>query len=159
MRLRVMSVQSEEGLAPGPSSKEVPGVLADLRAFAPDAHRRLFQRYGDVVRLQAGPFVTHFLFHPDDVKHVVQDAQRNYSKLTYGGRRAIAILGNGLLMSEGQAWVRQRKLTQAASYSRPNVIAGSGAKSIRVLQAPHTSSSSVSVTVKTTSSPHHAQSS
>lgn len=120
-----MQVESRRALAPGPDSRAIAGVLSELRRDAPAVHLELFQRYGEVVRLQAGPFVTHFLFHPDDVKHVLQDAHRRYSKQTYGGRRAHAILGDGLFMTEGERWARQRRLIQAAFVSRdfPRLLA------------------------------------
>lgn len=47
---------------------------------------------------------------------------------------------------------------RAGSYSRANVVIGSGANIVRVLQALHTSSSSASSIEKTTSSPHQVQS-
>jgi cytochrome P450 len=111
-------------------------VLADLRENGPAAHQRLFERHGDVVRLQVGPFVTHFLFHPDDVKHVLQDAHRLYCKQTYGGRRARALLGDGLFNSEGERWSRQRRLTQAALVSRdhPRVLAITAAALLEAMQ-------------------------
>ena len=46
----------------------------------------------------------------------------------------------------------------ACSYSSANVVVGSGANEVWMLQALHTSSSSASSTEKTTSSPHPAQS-
>src|SRR6185436_5091716 len=104
--------------APGPNGSEIKAVLEALQSDARAEHARLFEQYGDIVRLQAGPFVTHFLFHPEAVKHVLQVKHGNYSKNTYGGRRAHAVLGDGLFLSEGERWKRQRRLTQSAFVSR-----------------------------------------
>ncbi|MBA2269067.1 MAG: cytochrome P450 [Chthoniobacterales bacterium] len=49
------------------------------------------------------------LSHPDHVRHVLQDNNRNYVK-GYGKVRVL--LGNGLVLSEGSFWWRQRRLMQ-----------------------------------------------
>jgi hypothetical protein len=37
-------------------------------------------RYGDVVRLHAGPWRFYLVAHPDHVRHVLLDHQRNYPR-------------------------------------------------------------------------------
>jgi cytochrome P450 len=72
----------------------------------------LAAEFGDVVRIP-GPFRGHILFHPDHVKHVLQDNNRNYVK----GKliaKAKPLLGEGLFTSEGDFWRRQRRLAQPA---------------------------------------------
>ena len=53
------------------------------------------------------------LNHPDAVKHVLQDNNQNYTKGPLIGR-VKALLGEGLLTSEGDFWRRQRRLAQPA---------------------------------------------
>lgn len=73
---------------------------------------RARERYGDVFRSRIGSLV-HFLYHPDHVRHVLYDHQKNYPRgWHYGLLRSL--LGNGLVASEGDHWRRQRRLAQPA---------------------------------------------
>jgi cytochrome P450 len=69
--------------------------------------------YGDVVRFDAWPFIVHVLHHPDHIKHVLQDNNRNYWKGNLVGR-VKPLIGEGLFTSEGDFWRRQRRLAQPA---------------------------------------------
>lgn len=54
-----------------------------------------------------------FLYHPAAIQHVLQDNHANYVKgPVYDGLRIL--FGDGLLTSEGSAWLRQRRLAQPA---------------------------------------------
>lgn len=50
---------------------------------------------------------------PDYVKHILQDNNKNYQK-SYAYRIIRHLVGNGLLTSEGDFWLRQRRLAQTA---------------------------------------------
>lgn len=111
---RVNSNQGEaqsSGGAPGPTGREAQDLFQALRSDALPTYLQIFARYGDVARLQMGPFITHFMFHPEQVKHVLVSAHDNYDKETYGNRRLRSYAGQGLLFSEGDIWQRQRRLT------------------------------------------------
>ncbi len=71
------------------------------------------QRFGDVVRFQVGPFVTHILYHPSHVARVLRDQQKNYLR---GWQYQVVrrLLGDNLVVSEGDFWRRQRRLAQPA---------------------------------------------
>ena len=69
-------------------------------------------REGDVVRLRFGPFVAHLLTHPDQIRAVLADRARAFGKHTRGFRALRLLLGNGLLTSEGEFWLRQRRIAQ-----------------------------------------------
>ena len=74
---------------------------------------RARERFGDVVRFRMGPVLVHFLFHPDHVRRVLQDDWKNYARgWQYDLLRRL--LGNGLLVREGESWRRQRRLAQPA---------------------------------------------
>jgi cytochrome P450 len=74
---------------------------------------RARERFGDVFRYRMGPVLAHFLFHPDHVRHVLQDEYKNYPRgWHYDLLRRL--LGNGLLVREGESWRRQRRLAQPA---------------------------------------------
>ncbi|HXQ20097.1 MAG TPA: cytochrome P450 [Candidatus Acidoferrales bacterium] len=71
------------------------------------------REYGDVARFDAWPLTAHLVFHPDHVKYVLQDNNRNYWKGDLIGR-VKPLIGEGLFTSEGDFWRRQRRLAQPA---------------------------------------------
>jgi len=75
------------------------------------------QRFGAVVRFQVGPFVTHILYHPSHVARVLRDQQKNYLR---GWQYQVVrrLLGDNLVVSEGDFWRRQRRLAQPAFHQQ-----------------------------------------
>lgn len=76
---------------------------------------RYFSELGDAFRIhspltQADIYV---LSHPEHVRHVLVDKHQNYIK-GLGIERVGILLGNGIMVSEGDLWRRQRKLLQPA---------------------------------------------
>ncbi|MEE8303255.1 MAG: cytochrome P450 [Candidatus Tectomicrobia bacterium] len=113
----VDTVSSASGrrVPPGPTPQFLLGNARELRrqgghAFILDT----MQRYGDIACYHVLRWPTYLLSHPDYVKHVLQDNHRNYGKDTFAYRALRLILGNGLLTSEGDFWLRQRRLAQPA---------------------------------------------
>jgi cytochrome P450 len=89
--------------------RAVPGLAKNPLNFFMES---LLER-GDLVPLNLGPMRLLLVHHPDYVRYVLQDNWRNYSK----GSMWAAIrklVGNGLLASEGNYWLRQRRLLQPA---------------------------------------------
>jgi cytochrome P450 len=74
---------------------------------------RLARTYGDVSHLVAGGEHLVLLNHPQLVKDVLVTHQRNFRK-GRGLERARRLLGDGLLTSEGDTHLRQRRLMQPA---------------------------------------------
>jgi cytochrome P450 len=74
---------------------------------------RMASRYGDVVFWRFLNLSTYFFANPDDIESVLV---RRYPSFTKGiGTRANPeLFGNGLLTSEGDFWLRQRRLSQPA---------------------------------------------
>lgn len=78
---------------------------------------KLHRAYDRIVKTRLVGRDIHVLTHPDDAKHVLQEANRNYHKSE--AYRVLGIfLGNGLLNSEGDFWRRQRRLAQPAFYKQ-----------------------------------------
>jgi cytochrome P450 len=100
--------------APGPRPRFPLGVLPELRKDPLAFFLRMQREHGDVVRLPVGPRHVHALFHPEAVRRVLQDNARNYTKQTRGFDAVRMLLGQGLLTSEGDFWLRQRRLAQPA---------------------------------------------
>lgn len=71
------------------------------------------REYGDIFHYRAFFFHVYFLNHPDDIEDVLVRHNRNFVKGRglQGNRR---LFGNGLLTSEGDFWLRQRRLSQPA---------------------------------------------
>jgi cytochrome P450 len=76
-----------------------------------------FRRHGDVFRCQLGPLVFHQLAHPDHVKHVLLDHQRNYPRSWFYDRAKV-VVGEGLVTTEGPPWRRLRRIAQPAFHSQ-----------------------------------------
>lgn len=78
--------------------------------------------FGDLVYFQVGRQPVFFINHPDYIRHVLQDNNRNYSKDTIQYNSLAKITGRGLLTSDGSLWLRQRRLEQPA-FARPRLMA------------------------------------
>ncbi|MFP2962584.1 cytochrome P450 [Myxococcus sp. 1LA] len=99
-----------------PMSRGAP-LLGHVRMLQKDPLQLLqgqAREYGDVVRLNVGPAYLALVVHPDGVRHVLQDHARNYTKQSRGFTVLRELLGLGLLTSEGDFWLRQRRLAQPA---------------------------------------------
>jgi cytochrome P450 len=88
------------------------GYLREFLRDPLDYQLRAREQFGDVFRSRIGSLV-HFLYHPDHVRHVLYDHQKNYPR-AWHYRLLRSLLGNGLVASEGAHWRRQRRLAQPA---------------------------------------------
>jgi cytochrome P450 len=75
--------------------------------------RELYARFGDVYRVYAPGRQSHtwVVNHPDDVRRILITNHRNYTK-GVGFDRIKILLGNGIIVSEGEFWKRQRRMIQ-----------------------------------------------
>jgi cytochrome P450 len=99
--------------APGPRGLPFLGslfpALRDPLAFFSKSRAS----FGDVVRFKFGPYAYYLVSDPEVVRHVLVENAEAYTKSrNYVGLRMV--LGDGLLLSEGDHWRRQRKLAQPA---------------------------------------------
>ncbi len=108
-------------VASGEVTREVPLMPGGrwMLGHAPEFRRdplALFQRareHGDVVRVRFGPFNVCVLNSPDAIRQALVSQARKLEKgLSFG--RAKRLIGNGLVMSEGEDHRRQRRLMQPA---------------------------------------------
>ena len=73
-----------------------------------------FRTYGDIVRFPIPRYQIYLLGHPDYVKHVLQDNNKNYPKIPLVDNKFKRISGEGLLTASGPHWLKQRRLSQPA---------------------------------------------
>lgn len=70
--------------------------------------------YGDVVCYRPAPDTAYLINHPDYVRHVLVDNNRNYSKETHTNQQFNKVVAEGLLTTEGEVWRKQRRMMQPA---------------------------------------------
>lgn len=75
------------------------------------------QEFGDIAFFKLGPQGCYILNHPDYIKDVLVTHNRNFTK-SRGLERARIFLGEGLLTSEGDFHLRQRRLIQPAFHRK-----------------------------------------
>jgi cytochrome P450 len=80
--------------------------------------RRWQRTYGDVVYLGVGGLRFYWLFHPDLAREVLVTQAKRFRR---SGRQVDVLRewdGDGLVTSDGDFWVRQRRLVQPAFHAR-----------------------------------------
>jgi len=107
-----MSARSSRYAVPGPHGGQVATLLASLARDPLGGYVRLATRYGDTVRFTYSPGSGFYLLsRPEHAEHVLAANQDNYVKaFTYRPLRAL--IGDGLLTSEGDRWRQHRRLIQ-----------------------------------------------
>lgn len=98
---------------PGPRGRLLLGDFPDFLRDPLGFLQGLARQHGDVVAYRMGPEKATLLVHPDDIKDVLVTRQRCFHKGNLL-KRARAILGEGLLTSETNFHMRQRRLVQPA---------------------------------------------
>jgi cytochrome P450 len=108
-----MSGAVKDKFPPGPSPDSRSGSFRnysrDPLGFLPTLGRE----YGDIVTMRFYKFRVYYVNHPDYIEEVLVNQARKFIK----GRILRAnkgLFGNGLLTSEGDFWLRQRRLAQPA---------------------------------------------
>ncbi len=102
------------GDPPGPRGNLLLGSAAAIRRDPLRVYEDLAREYGDIVRIRFVLWPTYLLFHPDHVRHVLQEKHSQYSKDLYTYHLLKPVVGNGLVTNDGPDWLRQRRLVQPA---------------------------------------------
>lgn len=101
-------------LPPGPKPATfLGGSLRDFMSHRLDFFLQTARTYGDLASFRFGPRRIFLASHPDLIEQVLVTDARHYIK-HFGARMYKPVLGNGLVTSEGEFWLRQRKLSQPA---------------------------------------------
>jgi cytochrome P450 len=99
-----------------PHGPKNPPIIGHLRAFRSNPLRFLIKaarEHGDLVYFKVARQNMYLVNHPDYVREILVTNQSNFIK-SRGLQRAKVLLGEGLLTSEGQLHLRQRRLVQPA---------------------------------------------
>src|SRR5882757_1359487 len=108
-----MSDSSAQKFPPGPPPNLIRSLFGAMQQNPLDYFTAMAQEYGDVSGMRIGKFRSLFINHPDLIEDVLVNHSRKYHK----GRILQAnkyLFGEGLLTSEGDFWLRQRRLSQPA---------------------------------------------
>src|SRR5579862_1947426 len=99
----------------GPKGSWVGGNLTDFGRDPLGFFEKCVHDYGDFVPLRFLHQKVFLINDPVDIEDVLTTQARNFRK-TLGYRSPIMrrIFGNGLVTSEGEYWVKQRRLAQPA---------------------------------------------
>src|SRR5277367_4459926 len=109
-----MSSAAKLKFPPGPSTGLKRWSLGPLNSGDPLKYfTGLMREYGDFVSLRVLNFRILLLNHPDDIENVLVNHPRKFIKgrVLQANKR---VFGRGLLTSEGDFWLRQRRLAQPA---------------------------------------------
>lgn len=74
----------------------------------------MVRTYGDLVCVPMGPMRLYFVNHPNYVREVLVTQGKSFRKVPRIVKAFRSIDGNGLVFSEGEFWLRQRRLVQPA---------------------------------------------
>ena len=121
-----MTVDSESGhvlpaneapLPPGPRGNLLWGMMGEVRRDRLGFLMRMRRDFGDVSAYRIANLKFVQINHPDGVQRVLQTNNRNYIRGNSFNllRRYV---GDGLLTSDGDYWLRQRRLMQPAFHRR-----------------------------------------
>ena len=113
---------------PGPKQFLPLANLVSMRGNPIQFLSRLADEYGDVAYFKLGPNSMYLVSRPDYIKDVLVTNHKNFLK-GRGLQRAKVTLGEGLLTSEGELHLRQRRMMQPAFHRQR--VAGYGATMVQ----------------------------
>ncbi|MEM7531522.1 MAG: cytochrome P450 [Chloroflexota bacterium] len=90
-------------------------LLGNLNEFRNDTlglFTRVMHEHGDIAKVYYGPKPAYHITHPDYVKHVLVDNNRNYKRAESSSSVLRMLLGENIISSEGDYWRRQRRIMQ-----------------------------------------------
>src|SRR5688572_6927726 len=89
-------------------------IARDMLGFYRDVQRE----YGDVVYMRLGPYHDYTFFHPEQIREVLVEKAKVFVRM----ERVMQVLrqwnGESILMTDGELWLRYRRLLQPAFQQR-----------------------------------------
>jgi cytochrome P450 len=114
---------------PGPKGLPLLGNLLEFRRDVLRYYLEWSREYGDAVSLNLAGWPVALLNNPDYAEYVLVKNHRNFIKFPLFFRKVRAIFGQGLVTSEGEFWLRQRRLAAPAFHAQR--VAGYGDTMVR----------------------------
>lgn len=106
-------MSSQPKYIPGPKQNIFLGKALEFRTDPIRFMFKMAEEFPAIVRFRFAYFQMVLLTDPEGIKHVLQTNNKNYRKgIEYEHLKPV--LGEGLLTSEGEFWLRQRRLAQPA---------------------------------------------
>lgn len=127
-----MSATTAVVAAPGPKARFPGDMLLRMTRARIELMRSMTSTYGDVSQVTLGKQRVVLLTHPDDIRDMLVTNQRIFRK-GQALERAKILVGEGLLTSEGDAHLRQRRLVQPA-FHRARIGAYASAMTTAAMQ-------------------------
>lgn len=98
---------------PGPTDAAFGMTLANRFRETPlEFMMDMVKTYGDMVYMRFGPYHAFGLTNPELVKELLVTKNRHFRKMDRMKQVMSRLDGNGLILSEGDFWLRQRRLVQ-----------------------------------------------
>ena len=124
MKATVGKARTSTNETPGPRGTPILGCMRDFQRDKLGFIRGL-TRYGDLARYRTAHLVWYQVNHPEGVRRVLQENNRNYGKGALTRGFFMPVVGEGLLTSEGALWLRQRRLMQPVFHRKSVAAFGS----------------------------------
>lgn len=102
-----------EGLPPGPKGTLIGGNLSQIGPRRVDFFLDVARTYGPITSFRIARWRLFLVSDPGLIQQVLVKDARHYIK-HFGARNFKPILGNGLVTSEGDFWLSQRRILQPA---------------------------------------------
>jgi cytochrome P450 len=105
-------------LAPSPSTSGIRTPPGSAEPYSPTRDlfhwmNEQFQLYGDIFKASIFGVSAYVIRNPDYAHHVLRKNWQNYAR-GQAIKRFALLLGNGIIVSEGEFWKRQRRMVQPA---------------------------------------------
>lgn len=102
---------SNHNFPPGPEGKGKLGCLPEMRANPMEFLEQVALEYGGIARVNMGAYYSYLVSEPKLIKEVLVDKYDKYKKNTRY-KQVRMVIGEGMLLSEGDVWKHQRTHAQ-----------------------------------------------
>jgi cytochrome P450 len=108
-----LSARAAERIPPGPRGLPIIGHLLPFLRSPMEAMKDVAQRYGGIARIPIRGKFLYLVSDPDLLHELLVTQRQHYTKNTRYHHMKV-LVGQGLLLSEGDEWKRQRLIAQPA---------------------------------------------
>jgi cytochrome P450 len=93
-------------------------ILPRLKADFIKFYAEMQATHGDVVCMRIGPYYDYTFFHPDHIREILVTQAKHFVRFEVPIRVMAQWNRNSLIIAEGDAWARQRRMVQPAFQPR-----------------------------------------